>query len=265
MATTIHAYFIQCITNLHVGSGDANYGVVDKLVQRDPVTGFPTIHASSMKGALREHFEKRWKDFPERIKSIFGTEDRINSASGDYSFLGADLIAMPVRCNYQQYSQAFCAQLAEMINAKSTVLVKKELFNLNQLSDNSIYINQNTLPTQDIFIEDDLLTKRNFANPVKCTGIDSFQRKFAFVDNEKFAVYAKKLPVIARNYLENGTSQNLWYEEIVPHQSVFVTYIAASENYFIDFEKELNEGIIQIGANASIGYGLCKFSKINWL
>lgn len=95
--------------------------------------------------------------------------------------------------------------------------------------------------------------------------MDSFQRKFAFVDNEKFAVYAKKLPVIARNYLENGTSQNLWYEEIVPHQSVFVSYIAASDNHFIEFEKELTEGIIQIGANASIGYGLCKFSKISWL
>lgn len=265
MATLIHAYFVRCITNLHVGSGDANYGVVDKLVQRDPVTGYPTIHASSMKGALREHFEKKWGKSSDEIKSIFGTEDRNNSASGDYSFLGADLIALPVRCNYQQFSLTFCKQLVEMVNAKSIVLNKKELFNPTLLADNSIYINQNPLPSQDIFIEDDQLTKRNYTNPLKCTGIDSFQQKFAFMGNEKFALYAKKLPVIARNYLENGKSENLWYEEIVPHQSVFVTYIAASENHFIEFEKELTQGIVQVGANSSIGYGLCKFYKISLL
>jgi CRISPR-associated protein Cmr4 len=265
MATTIHAYFVRCITNLHVGSGDANYGVVDKLVQRDPVTGFPSIHASSMKGALREHYEKKWGKGSDEIKSIFGTEDRVNSASGDYSFLGAELIALPVRCNYQQFSLVFCKQLVEMVNAKSTVLVKKELLNPTNFTKNSIYINQNPLPSQDIFIEDDQLTKSSFINPLKCTGIDSFQNKFAFVDDEKFGNYAKKLPVIARNYLENGISQNLWYEEVVPHQSVFVTYIAASENYFNEFDKELNNGVIQIGANASIGYGLCKFSKITLL
>jgi CRISPR-associated protein Cmr4 len=33
------------------------------------------------------------------------------------------------------------------------------------------------------------------------------------------------LPVIARNNLENGESKNLWYEQIVPHQSRFVFYI----------------------------------------
>lgn len=265
MATTIHAYFVQCITNLHVGSGDANYGIVDKLVQRDPVTGYPAIHASSLKGALREHFEKKWGKSSDEIKSIFGTEDRVNSSSGDYSFLGADLIALPIRCNYQQFSLVFCKQLAEMVNAKSTVIVKKELFNLALLTDNSIYINQTPLPSQDVYIEDDQLSKRNSVDPIKCTGIDSFQRKFAFVDNGKFTVYSKKLPVIARNYLENGISQNLWYEEIVPHQTVFITYIAASEKYFTEFESEITEGLIQIGANASIGYGICKFSKISWL
>jgi CRISPR-associated protein Cmr4 len=45
---TAKAYLIQCITNLHVGSGDATYGIVDKLVQRDAVYSYPTIHSSSL-------------------------------------------------------------------------------------------------------------------------------------------------------------------------------------------------------------------------
>ena len=44
-------------TNLHAGSGDANYGIIDKLVQREPATNRPIIHSSSLKGALREYFE----------------------------------------------------------------------------------------------------------------------------------------------------------------------------------------------------------------
>ena len=46
-------YTIEAITNLHVGSGDVNYEIVDKEIQRDTATTLPTIHASSLKGAIR--------------------------------------------------------------------------------------------------------------------------------------------------------------------------------------------------------------------
>jgi len=260
MTTKIYAYFIECITNLHVGSGDANYCVVDKLVQRDPVTGLPTIHSSSLKGALREHFEKKWTKEDVRISEIFGKEDRENSASGEYSFLGADLIAMPVRCNYQQFAMAFSKEMAEVVNDKSNVLLNQKIFDLQYLSENIIYISNPQTVAQSIFIEGDNMEKQ----PLPDAGIgivpSGLKQKFAYVDNEKFKAY--KLPVIARNYLENGTSKNLWYEEVVPHKTVFITYIAATEKHFSDFENELTSATIQVGANASIGYGICKFTKI---
>ena len=260
MTTKIYAYFIECITNLHVGSGDANYGVVDKLVQRDPVTSLPTIHSSSLKGALREHFEKKWTKTDIRISEIFGKEDRENSASGEYSFLGADLIAMPVRCNYQQFAMTFSKKMAEVVNDKSDVLLNQKIFNLEYLSENKIYIPNPQTIAQSISIEGDNLEKL----PVPVGGIgkipSGLEQKFAYVDDEKFKAY--KLPVIARNYLENGTSKNLWYEEVVPHKSVFITYIAATDKVFRDFEDELTTATIQVGANASIGYGICKFTKI---
>jgi len=260
MTTKVHGYFIDCITNLHVGSGDANYGVVDKLVQRDPVTGLPTIHSSSMKGALREHFEKKWTKDDPRISEIFGKEDRENSASGDYSFLGADLIAMPVRCNYQQFVMTFSGKMTEVVNDKSEVLLKQKIFDLRHVSENKIYIPNHQAVAQSIFIEGDNLEKQTLPT----AGIGKLpvgvKQKFAYIDDEKFKTY--KLPVIARNYLENGISKNLWYEEVVPHKSVFITYILATDKYFNDFEKELTSATIQVGANASIGYGICKFSKI---
>lgn len=60
---------IECITNLHVGSGDVNYNIIDNEVEKDPVTGYATINASGVKGALREYFNKvSEKD----VLSLFG-------------------------------------------------------------------------------------------------------------------------------------------------------------------------------------------------
>ena len=43
------AYMIQlqCMTNMHVGNGDVNYNIIDNEVERDPVTGYPTINSVS--------------------------------------------------------------------------------------------------------------------------------------------------------------------------------------------------------------------------
>lgn len=46
--------YLSCLTNLHVGSGEANFNIVDREVETDPVTGLPIIHASGLKGALRD-------------------------------------------------------------------------------------------------------------------------------------------------------------------------------------------------------------------
>lgn len=66
------------------------------------------------------------------------------------------------------------------------------------------------------------------------------------------------LPIIARNCLENGESTNLWYEQVLPSKSVLATIIEGPE----ELDNALNEKIVQIGANATIGYGYCKFIKL---
>ena len=80
----INAYLIECLTNMHVGSGGANYGVVDNLVQRDSVTNIPIINSSSLKGALREFFFNQWEGNEENMKIldyIFGPDGARNAAS----------------------------------------------------------------------------------------------------------------------------------------------------------------------------------------
>jgi CRISPR-associated protein Cmr4 len=82
------------------------------------------------------------------------------------------------------------------------------------------------------------------------------------------ADYVEKLPTVARNYLDNGISQNLWYEEIVPRETRFYFFTSRP-----DKDDPLANGInsksisklAQIGGNATVGFGLCKLEKLTLL
>ena len=71
------------------------------------------------------------------------------------------------------------------------------------------------------------------------------------------------LPIVVRNQLEDGLSNNLWYEEIVPHESIFYFAIMYPDNNdsFKKFDEELRSNIIRFGGGASIGYGYCKIEE----
>jgi CRISPR-associated protein Cmr4 len=266
---TAKAYLIQCITNLNVGSGDATYGIVDKLVQRDAVYSYPTIHSSSLKGSLREHFENAWVKNDQDITEIFGkkTNNDDDAQSGSLNFLNADLVALPVRCSHMQFALTMSKQSIELVNNKAMMLIDKKLL-VEQTDENKLFTKDDV---GEVYLEDDNLQKATYMSPLseKIT-VENFEgfnkQQYAVVDNDKFKNYVEDLPVIARNRL--GEDKNLWYEEIVPHQTIFITYMIPKSDLdpekFSAFEKTLLEKPIQIGANSSIGYGLCKFYKINF-
>lgn len=52
-----HPLFLICNTPTHVGSG-SDLGIVDLPIQRERHTGFPKFEGSSLKGSLREAFER---------------------------------------------------------------------------------------------------------------------------------------------------------------------------------------------------------------
>jgi CRISPR-associated protein Cmr4 len=68
------------------------------------------------------------------------------------------------------------------------------------------------------------------------------------------------LPTIARNQLDNGKSNNLWYEEFVPRESIFYFIVLIPDNE--ENELPIDGEVIQFGGNASVGYGYCKLTKV---
>jgi CRISPR-associated protein Cmr4 len=261
----IKGYFLKNLTNMHVGSGDINFGVVDNLVQKDAITNYPVIHSSSLKGAFREHFES-FED-NDMINYIFGQnpEDSSTKRPGAFAFFEAKLLFRPVRSSEELYFSATSKGILEefllMINNLGVEFsLKSEIETLLQQA------NENIIATKDVILEDEKAKKADF----KLT--DKFKQLFG----ENIAIYPDSLfkelslPFIARNRLENGESKNLWYEEVVPRFSIFYFFIQKPDNINEKYlnqvqsfeEKFNNTKLIQLGANKSIGYGVCEIKEI---
>ena len=261
MGYTTEAYLISCLTNMHVGSGGANYGVIDNLVQRDSISNMPVIHSSSLKGALREFFKNNWGEGDDKLNYIFGPDGARDESSkskegiGHYKFFPADLLVLPVRSNKKPFFRATAKMLVDTINEKAKVFKVKALKDGILFPDNCDLTN--TANNNFVLLED----WKAHIDPTISTN-PNFGDNIVGFDDDTFKKLAKKLPVIARNQLDNGESKNLWYEEVVPRESRFVFFVAKDREYAGEFDKEFKDSVVQIGANASIGYGYVTITKI---
>ena len=301
-------YIVKNITNLHVGSGNTNYGIVDKEIQRDTAGNLPIIHASSLKGALREHMTRNLKASNSqedgnglscagrfKLRIIFGAEGNDQTQEdqntdrqeekppcmekiaklpeqGMMRFYDARLVFVPMRSDVAPF---FHVTSIGTLRDAFQWLDSLGIENLSPLPDDSESTHDYIEHSQKAFVEDFECKPmpeelKQAVKPIKeLFGID----RIAVMSEESFQTLLDSLPVIARNKLDNGKSINLWYEEVLPRQSVLLTAISQYElldpSDEKDFEKAykklhdtVQNDLIQVGANASIGYGLCRFNVL---
>lgn len=225
MAT--HLWLITAKTNLHVGNENtAGTGIVDKAVQRDALTGLPCINSSSLKGAINEWCTSHVKMSSADRKMIFGSVkdgSPNDSQKGQARFFDAKLLYMPKQCDDVPY------RLATRAEAVAEIVDRAKMLELD--------------------VTEDMLKER-----VSAPGfLELACRDFSKLCDDEH------LPIIARNKLDNGTSENLWYEQVIPAETVFCAMI---DDYDGKLTACLDDQYVQIGANATIGYGLCKFTKV---
>jgi CRISPR-associated RAMP protein, cmr4 family len=266
---------MRLVTNLHMGSGEANFNFIDNQVQRDPITEYPNMHPSGIKGALREFFDGI--ESKEYVREIFGSEntEKEDNKQGEVSFIEGKLLSIPVRSNKKSY---FMGTTIEIIKeyVEFSKLFGKNTENLKEIEEELKKIEKKlseknrkicVIGSQEeglliesfendeigFYQEDDILSKVLGIKDIVILKEEIFKDEIS-----------RRLPVIARNCLENGVSKNLWYEEVVPRESVFYTGIVNSQNTekFEDFCRKLEDNLIQIGANATIGYGFTKFEEV---
>jgi len=263
-------YTITTLSNLHVGSGDINFDVIDNQVQRDAITTLPTIHSSSLKGAFREAFREG-----QATSYIFGPDNGDNDShqTGAFHFFEASLLSRPVRSNKKPYFSATSVgvitsflELVEDFDIAFDEALKDELLKLSKekVSDGKPLIFENL---NGVILED----FETATSSLDVSALTEFLGKnIALFSDEDFK--ALDLPVLARNYLEDGVSKNLWYEEVVPKKSKFYFVIAKPTNLdnadkkekLKKFEEQFDAmKMVQFGANKSIGYGYSKVEKLS--
>ena len=289
------AYIIKTKTNLHAGSGDTNFGIVDNQVQRDSITNLPVINSSSLKGAIRDHFNDFLADTNETItntevkpfvfKTIFGDEQKDLDSDdkktydklpkqGLVKFIDAKLLFLPLRSNKKPFFHVTSlSTLNEVKCFLESFGISLELDAINTNGKSVVIGNENAL-VEDV---ECVALQANFSKIKAIFGIENL----AIFNDEDFNEAVSNLPVLARNALENGKSKNLWYEEVVPRESILYSVFCYYNNLddstqdkkgktdkkkfemaYRLFEEKLLKDTIQIGANASIGYGITKFAKL---
>ena len=223
-----NVWLITAKTNLHVGNENtSSYGLIDKAIQRDALTGLPCINSSSLKGAINEWAtnETNLSD-DERIK-VFGcdkSDKKKDTKKGQYIFFDANIVAIPQQLTDNSgklYRMVTCLKVLNLFVAKLIAL--------------GVAISTDDLKTA---------------------------AKAEIIDDKEFESLCSddNLPIIARNCLENGMSANLWYEQILPAETVLFTVI--DDKGCNTLSSKMNNAIIQIGANATIGYGYCEFKNL---
>ena len=229
-----NVWFITTKTNLHVGNENtSSYGLIDLAVQRNATTDLPCINSSSLKGALNEFAANGAKLDSEKLVKIFGS-DKVkkdgkprssDTQKGQYVFFDANILFIPQQSDDKPYELVTCEEV------------------LNQ------FVLQVKLLTGEDVKKDEINAKFGCTRVVSCKEF----KEMCSNDN---------LPIIARNYVENGESKNLWYEQVVPAETVFYTFIDDKDDATLS-TKLIKEGnLVQIGANATIGYGYCVFTNL---
>ena len=270
MTNNNKVWLITTKTNLHVGNeNSSSYGLIDKSVQRDVLTGLPCINGSSLKGALNEFFAvKKGKD-ESFLKKVFGADKKgrvTDTEKGACSFFDAQLLSIPVQSNNRLFYRAtspgvlnnFVDRLGlfgisykrfDIDAPPSTPLVlTEEGTKLGDYSARKVENNEIWESISKLLVGD---KKMSVGNDISLFNDQDF--KELCDDNN--------LPIIARNKLENGESVNLWYEQLIPQEAIFYSLFVSSSNDITT--AELEGEIVQIGANATIGFGYCKFKLLD--
>ncbi|MBQ4428826.1 MAG: type III-B CRISPR module RAMP protein Cmr4 [Clostridia bacterium] len=259
-----HLYKLTCITNMHVGSDSSNYSIVDNEVEKDDLLGCPTIHSSGVKGALRDMAEGLKPDLSENaINRIFGAPAEKNKIEtpGAFAFVGAHMLTRPLRASGGNLTYINVTTPTVVNNFITLVnsfdCVPEGLKDLKPI-DPIFHEKQFLCTIQDIKIEDEETAPLSI-DPMQIELLKTLLGgDFALV--QSFEDYP--LPVVARNKL--GENKNLWYEELVPHHTVFYLIIISPEKCDADIEVDKwlkDESIVQFGGNASIGCGYTLMKK----
>ena len=284
--------FYHCHTPLHIGSG-TTLDIIDLPIQREVHTDFPVMPSSSIKGVIRaeyglketgfntnDNFPEKPEDCPPNIEEnkckeffeIFGHGDK----AGDIIFTDGKIFLFPVKSVKGVFAWITCPLVLERFErdtGKSLNLPDKikNLNNNKAIAGEDITINNKYLVLEELsfevednkemLIEIQNLLPESLKKEIPAT-------KIAILSNDMFKYFVKNhTEVNARTRIDQATGTvregALWYEELVPAETIFYNLILSRTESTENIEKIINfinNKIFQFGGDETLGRGLTRVS-----
>lgn len=307
---------IYTLTQTHCGTGQTT-GAVDLPVARDAVTQFPILPATTLKGVARDYAAKDDPGDStglddDALKLLFGmTLDEAEGSATDAQleagalvFTEGRLVAFPVRSLNRAFLHVTCPLVLEKLTRDLRVqgidgFLKEEWYApapaAEEAARDRVWVADRALANQPLVLEDLVYEK---IEVVELTGLRSLGERLAelipqgerfsrqrlasglvLVPDEDFVdLMQRVVPVHARIKLKpNKTADNLWYEESLPADCLFVSVIGerrqrrsagpgqdrrppgqTGSNALATLDRVRERlGTVQIGGNETVGQGLC--------
>jgi CRISPR-associated protein Cmr4 len=266
-------YGLLAETSVHPGAGQSS-GFVDLPVAREAATDYPVIVGSSMKGALLGMGRDRGTSSSE-LRVLFGSAEVVDGETGGAGSLlvsDARLLLLPIRSLTSHFMWVTCPYLIEryMRDRKRSDLTT-EIFEFSPVngddSESPKYLGPEV---GELFLEERQFS-RGGSLPDKLTEAliplirhgetkKRLEKQLVVVSDQSFAWFARYgLSVNARNVLhkEKKTSENLWYEETLPPDSLFYLLLAERSGGSLDkIQAQFNgKPYLQVGGNETVGQG----------
>lgn len=275
------AFFLQALTPVHPGTGQASSALVDLPVAREAATGFPIIPASSLKGVLRDGRGLDPADESEqvqRVRTVYGFAGRRKrgeqeedlSQAGRLTLTDARLLALPVRAYAGTFALITCPLVLHRWQRDAQALGLAANLSWPEPQGMGVYVHGNALRHgKQVILEDlDLEVKGDTNGLVQqlsqiIFGQEEayFTQRLALVSNNVFCYFCESgLEVIARVRLESQTKTvargALWYEEALPAESLLAFFALSPQEE--DFTELTSRPTLQLGGEASVGRGLVR-------
>lgn len=262
-------------TSLHPGA-EGTGGAIDLPVAREADKGYPVIHGSSLKGAIRYKAEQKWGENSYEVSKIFGEPNQV----GGIGVTDARLLLLPMRSLTSHFRLVTCPYIVERL-ARDFKLIKYSNWDLTKfcqpekgtaitaLDENRVYLEEFSfkVATNKAIIEN---VSKNIEKLIYHDSVKNrLKEQLVIISDDDFSYFCRYLlPVNARNVLnkDTKTSENLWYEEIIPADTVFYSLLIPRKEHtqYMDKVKRLFETnpYLQVGGNESIGQGWCAVTYI---
>lgn len=260
-----YIYKIWTTTPTQVGGNAEINSPIDNAIAREVYTKHPYIPASSIKGSLKRNYRDQ-----AGADSFFGEADKIGSAS----ISDAKILAFPVSSLYGVFGWISCP--IALNNFYQNLGIKGELELIQEINEDEIIIStsSNLAKGKQVVLDQLVLQakKKNFQSVLNpnITPPNSaneffhtkFSKDFAIVNDDVFTLITKNNSDIQMrtNIDENtGVAKDgaLWSEEYLPENTLLYGLMRLSDQKNQNLSNLIKnfDGILQIGANESIGKG----------